>query len=102
MTASLSVVSVGASPWTYQWSIVDSEGCAETNTYRLPHAGPIHNIICHMVVEVAVSNHLTKRNSVWQFVRYVPEDLRDAFPSRAFRSLCEQATTGEPARRRST
>ncbi|WP_206454398.1 DUF6538 domain-containing protein [Aurantimonas marina] len=29
---------------------------------------------------MAISNHLTRRNGVWQYVRRVPEDLRDVFP----------------------
>ncbi|UIJ73887.1 DUF6538 domain-containing protein [Aurantimonas sp. HBX-1] len=36
--------------------------------------------MCNMVAEVAISNHLTKRNGVWQYVRRVPEDLRGSFP----------------------
>ncbi len=36
--------------------------------------------MCNMAVEVAISNHLTRRNGVWQYVRRVPEDLRDVFP----------------------
>ena len=34
----------------------------------------------NMAAEVAVSNHLTKRNGVWHYVRRVPEDLRASFP----------------------
>ena len=41
---------------------------------------PLHNIMCNMAVEVVISNHLTKRNGVWQYVRRVPEDLRGSFP----------------------
>lgn len=36
--------------------------------------------MCNMAVEVAISNHLTRRNGVWQYVRRVPEDVRDVFP----------------------
>ena len=38
--------------------------------------------------DVPVSNHLTRREGVFQYVRRVPEDLRDAFPfARVQRSL---------------
>lgn len=41
---------------------------------------PLRNIMCNMAVEVAISNHLTKRNGVWQYVRRVPKDPRGSFP----------------------
>ncbi|MBD8906928.1 DUF6538 domain-containing protein [Methylorubrum zatmanii] len=41
----------------------------------------MHNIVHNMATEdVPVSNHLTSRKGVFQYVRRVPEDLRDAFP----------------------
>lgn len=49
----------------------------------------MHNIVHNMATEdVPISNHLTSRKGVFQYVRRVPEDIRDAFPfSRVQRSL---------------
>jgi hypothetical protein len=41
----------------------------------------MHNIVHNMADDdVPITNHLTTRNGVCQYVRRVPEDLRDAFP----------------------
>lgn len=40
----------------------------------------MHNIVHNMTDDLGVSNHLTIRNGVCQYVRRVPEDLRLAFP----------------------
>lgn len=40
----------------------------------------MHNIVHNMADDLGVSNHLTTRNGVCQYVRRVPEDLRLAFP----------------------
>jgi hypothetical protein len=40
----------------------------------------MHNIVHNMADELGVSNHLTIRNGVCQYVRRVPEDVRAAFP----------------------
>ena len=56
---------------------------AQSITYRLLRGLIIklpHNIMHNMAAEVAISNHLTKRNGVWHYVRRVPEDLRGSFP----------------------
>ena len=40
----------------------------------------MHNIVHNMMDDLGISNHLTTRNGVCQYVRRVPEDLRAAFP----------------------
>lgn len=40
----------------------------------------MHNIVHNMADELGVSNYLTIRNGVCQYVRRVPEDLRAVFP----------------------
>ncbi len=40
----------------------------------------MHNIVHNMADELSVSNHLTTRQGVYQYVRRVPEDVRAAFP----------------------
>ncbi len=50
---------------------------------RLPtrlHRGRMHNIVHNMTDDMGISNHLTFRGGVCQYVRRVPEDLRAAFP----------------------
>lgn len=40
----------------------------------------MHNIVHNMADDLGVSNHLTARAGVYQYVRRVPEDVRAAFP----------------------
>lgn len=39
----------------------------------------MHNIVHNMADDDVIANHITLRNGVCQYVRRVPEDLRDAF-----------------------
>ena len=40
----------------------------------------MHNIVHNTADDDVIANHITLRNDVCQYVRRVPEDLRDAFP----------------------
>lgn len=61
------------------------------------HWGRMHNIVHNMADDLGISNHLTTRNGVCQYVRRVPEDLRSAFP---FPSVQTSLRTRDPRRAR--